>query len=267
MTPVLTPYDALPADLLAELADAGLDPRAVYDGDRARARRGPAGREDVTSAATDPAPTPPRPGDFAAREAGVVAGLGVAALVFHIVLGDDGRDHRPGRRRQPVDARRRRDAGRRRRPGPAHRGADRAQLRLPPLRRRHRDRGLGRRAGRHPRPGPRHPQDAAGARGRCRSTPCAAAAGSTTGSASSDRAMVKDNHVVAAGGVVPAYRGRAGGVPGPAGRGRGHRPRPAARAARRRAAPRSCSTTWPPRRWPRRCGSPPAAPPSRPPAG
>ena len=30
---------------------------------------------------------------------------------------------------------------------------------------------------------------------RCRSTPCAAAAGSTTGSASRDRAMVKDNHV------------------------------------------------------------------------
>ena len=31
-----------------------------------------------------------------------------------------------------------------------------------------------------------------------------------------------------------------------------------ARAARRRLRPRSCSTTWTPRRWPRRCGSPPA---------
>ncbi len=58
----------------------------------------------------------------------------------------------------------------------------------------------------HPRPGARHPQDAARPTAPCRSTPCAAAAASTTGSASRDMAMVKDNHVVAAGGVVPAYQ-------------------------------------------------------------
>ena len=69
-------------------------------------------------------------------------------------------------------------------PRAAHRRAHRAQLRLPPLRRRHRHRRLGRRARGHPRPGARHPQDAADAAAPCRSTPCAAAAASTTGSAS-----------------------------------------------------------------------------------
>ena len=84
-------------------------------------------------------------------------------------------------------------------PRPAHRRAHRAQLRLPPVRRRHRHRRLGRRPRGHRRPGARHPQDAARAAAPCRSTPCAAAAASTTGSASRDLAMVKDNHVVAAG--------------------------------------------------------------------
>jgi len=27
----MTPYDALPADLIAELTDAGLDPAAIYE--------------------------------------------------------------------------------------------------------------------------------------------------------------------------------------------------------------------------------------------
>ena len=39
----------------------------------------------------------------------------------------------------------------------------------------------------HPRPHPRHPQDRARGCGRCRSTPCAAAAGSTTGCRSATR--------------------------------------------------------------------------------
>ena len=50
----------------------------------------------------------------------------------------------------------------------------------------------------------------------------------------SDMAMVKDNHVLAAGGVVPAFEAVRAAHPGRPGRGRGDRPRPAARAARRR---------------------------------
>ena len=84
-----TAYDALPSELLEELQRAGLDPRAVYD-DIAGALEEdlPGGAEDVTSAATIPAD---QKGSavLAAREAGVVAGLGIAALVFHCVLGDD----------------------------------------------------------------------------------------------------------------------------------------------------------------------------------
>jgi len=82
-----TPYDALPPALVSELADAGLDPEAVYDEVvRAIAEDVPAG--DVTSEATIPAAAR-GVGDLGAREPGVVAGLGVAALVFHYVLGED----------------------------------------------------------------------------------------------------------------------------------------------------------------------------------
>ncbi|MQW74438.1 carboxylating nicotinate-nucleotide diphosphorylase [Nocardioides sp. dk4132] len=82
-----TAYDALPADLLAELADAGLDPHALHQQVLlALAEDLPGG--DVTSEATIPADAR-GVADFAARESGVVAGLGVAALVFHLVLGDD----------------------------------------------------------------------------------------------------------------------------------------------------------------------------------
>jgi nicotinate-nucleotide pyrophosphorylase (carboxylating) len=83
-------YEQLPPYLLDELAEAGLDPRAVYDAvvvaiaeDLPRP-----GDVDVTSAATIPAEAQGR-GVFAAREEGVVAGLGVAALVFHCVMGED----------------------------------------------------------------------------------------------------------------------------------------------------------------------------------
>lgn len=84
-----TPYDALPGDLLAELAGAGLDPRAIYDAIAFALAEDlpPDGTgTDVTSAATLPDITVT--GDFGAREDGVVAGLGIAALVFHYVLGD-----------------------------------------------------------------------------------------------------------------------------------------------------------------------------------
>jgi nicotinate-nucleotide pyrophosphorylase (carboxylating) len=49
---------------------------------------GPQGVGDVTSVATIPADAHGT-AVFAAREAGVVAGLGVAAVVFHYVLGDE----------------------------------------------------------------------------------------------------------------------------------------------------------------------------------
>jgi nicotinate-nucleotide pyrophosphorylase (carboxylating) len=86
-----TPYDALPPALLAELADAGLDPEAVYAAIVSAVEEDlPAsgGGRDVTSTATIPAQAR-GVADFAAREPGVVAGLTVAALVFHYVCGDD----------------------------------------------------------------------------------------------------------------------------------------------------------------------------------
>jgi nicotinate-nucleotide pyrophosphorylase (carboxylating) len=86
-----TPYDRLPADLLAELADAGLDPHAVHAAIAAALAEdlpadGPG--VDVTSEATIPTDAHGT-ADFAAREDGVVAGLGIAALVFGYVLGDE----------------------------------------------------------------------------------------------------------------------------------------------------------------------------------
>jgi nicotinate-nucleotide pyrophosphorylase (carboxylating) len=75
----VTPYDE-------ELAAAGLDPAAVLAQVRA-ALAEDLPSEDVTSVATVSAEAHGS-GVFAAREAGVVAGLAVAALVFHEVLGD-----------------------------------------------------------------------------------------------------------------------------------------------------------------------------------
>jgi nicotinate-nucleotide pyrophosphorylase (carboxylating) len=75
----MTPYDD-------ELRAAGLDPDAIRaQVTEALAEDLPAG--DVTSTATISADAR-GVGVFAAREAGVVAGLGVAALVFHEVMGD-----------------------------------------------------------------------------------------------------------------------------------------------------------------------------------
>lgn len=91
-----TPYDA-------ELRAAGLDPEAIGRQVRealAEDLPGP----DVTSLATI-GPEVRGSGVFAAREPGVVAGLGVAALVFHEVMGEtvevtdrvpDGTRVRPG---------------------------------------------------------------------------------------------------------------------------------------------------------------------------
>lgn len=86
-----TPYDLLPDELLAELTAAGLDPRAVHAAIAAALAEdlpadGPG--VDVTSDATIPADLH-GDADFAAREDGVVAGLGIAELVFVYVLGGE----------------------------------------------------------------------------------------------------------------------------------------------------------------------------------
>jgi nicotinate-nucleotide pyrophosphorylase (carboxylating) len=84
-----TAYDDLPAALVAELDGAGLDSVAVHAAVlRALEEDLPGGAVDVTSVATIPADARAA-ATFGARDTGVVAGLGVAALVFHTVLGDD----------------------------------------------------------------------------------------------------------------------------------------------------------------------------------
>lgn len=76
----------VPPALLAELTDAGLDPDEILrQVSEALLEDAPGG--DVTSDATIPADARGA-ALFATREEGVVAGLGLAALVFHRVLGD-----------------------------------------------------------------------------------------------------------------------------------------------------------------------------------
>ena len=82
-----TPYDALPAALLAELEDAGLDTRRLYAQVTDALDEDLADGGDTTSLATIGAEQVST-GEFAAREKGVVSGLGIAALVFHVVSGD-----------------------------------------------------------------------------------------------------------------------------------------------------------------------------------
>jgi len=85
----MTPFSQLPPGLVAEVTSAGLDAEEVYaDILRALGEDLPGGTVDVTSAATIPIGAH-GVADFAAREAGVVAGLGIAALVFAVVSGDD----------------------------------------------------------------------------------------------------------------------------------------------------------------------------------
>jgi nicotinate-nucleotide pyrophosphorylase (carboxylating) len=83
-----TPYADLPGALLDELAHAGLDPENVYRMVvRAFDEDLPDGGRDVTSSAMPPMGT--RTGDVGAREPGVVAGLAVAELVFVYAMGPD----------------------------------------------------------------------------------------------------------------------------------------------------------------------------------
>ena len=84
----MRPLHALPSDLLGELDEAGLDAAAVHAAILAALAEDLPGGIDVTSAATIPAEAR-GVADFGSREAGVLAGLGVAALVFHTVMGDE----------------------------------------------------------------------------------------------------------------------------------------------------------------------------------
>ncbi len=88
----MTYAERLPRGLVAELTEEGLDPREVVEHvERALAEDCPG--EDVTSAATiatDAVAT----ADLVARADGVLAGLAVAELVLRLVVGDDVRVQR-----------------------------------------------------------------------------------------------------------------------------------------------------------------------------
>ena len=86
MTITRASYAELPAALLRELEACGLRPRDAYD-DVARALAEDVPTEDVTSCATIPSAARAT-GDFVARADGVVAGLAVAELVLRYVVGD-----------------------------------------------------------------------------------------------------------------------------------------------------------------------------------
>lgn len=80
-------FAALPRPLVDELAAAGLDARAVYEHVVAAFEEDlPDGAVDVTSAAMPPMGT--AVADVAAREAGVVSGLVVAEVAFRYALGE-----------------------------------------------------------------------------------------------------------------------------------------------------------------------------------
>lgn len=85
----MSTHPDVPADLAEELRAAGLDPDEVAALVATALEEDlPGDGVDTTSVATIRADARAN-GGFVAREPGVVAGLGVAALVFHTVLGDD----------------------------------------------------------------------------------------------------------------------------------------------------------------------------------
>ena len=81
------PFAELPAALVAELTEAGLDAALVHGSVAAAVHEDLPG-DDVTSWSTIPA-SDEATADFVARQDGTVAGLAVAELVFRFVLGND----------------------------------------------------------------------------------------------------------------------------------------------------------------------------------
>lgn len=88
-----TAFDQMPATLIAELESAGLVAVDVY-ADVVRALAEDVPTEDVTSAATIAA-TELGVADLVTREPGTLAGLAVAELVFRYVVGPEVRVERP----------------------------------------------------------------------------------------------------------------------------------------------------------------------------
>ncbi len=86
MSIVRTPFADLPTPLVTELADAGLDPRNVYDSVVDAIDEDVPG-VDVTTEATIPADATAW-ADFTARADGVLAGGAVAELVLRFVAGE-----------------------------------------------------------------------------------------------------------------------------------------------------------------------------------
>ena len=87
MSPIArTPLASMPPDLVAELSECGLDPQRLYD-DVAVAVDEDLPGEDVTSEATIPSDATAW-ADLIARADGVLAGLAVAELVFRFVVGE-----------------------------------------------------------------------------------------------------------------------------------------------------------------------------------
>jgi len=83
-----TPLNQLPAALVAEIAQAGLELEPLYAAiARAIDEDLPGESDDVTSAATIPADQMGT-ADFTVREPGVLAGMVVAELVFRYCMGD-----------------------------------------------------------------------------------------------------------------------------------------------------------------------------------
>jgi len=87
------PFDQLPAALATELAEAGLEPDEVYADVVAAVAEDLPG-DDVTSWATIPSDQVAT-ADFIARAPGTVAGLAIAEVVFRYVLGNDLKIERP----------------------------------------------------------------------------------------------------------------------------------------------------------------------------
>jgi nicotinate-nucleotide pyrophosphorylase (carboxylating) len=86
VTIVRTPFADLPTALVTELDDAGLDPRRVYDAVVDAIDEDLPG-PDVTTEATVPSDATSW-ADFTARADGVLAGVAVAELVLRFVAGD-----------------------------------------------------------------------------------------------------------------------------------------------------------------------------------
>jgi nicotinate-nucleotide pyrophosphorylase (carboxylating) len=195
----MTSYD----EVLEELRDAGLDPDAVVAAIAAALEEDlPGGGVDVTSVATIPAEATGT-GVFAAREPGVVAGLGIAALVFGRVSPDvTVTDRLPDGSPVAVGDVVMRVAGPTRALLPAERTALNFASHLSGVATATSHwvealEGTGARVldTRKTLPGLRALQKYAV---RC-------GGGMNHRFSLADRAMVKDNHVIAAGGVVPAY--------------------------------------------------------------